>query len=216
MKKYERLDLKNKWVGGYLNNSLEALLEDKELKILEIIGKIKEAIAKGELELKDKKKDKILQELDKLDKDYFNLFLSKYNELNKKYIELKSEIGKIDLIKELAQLKEMGVVLSVDDFGTGYSSLSYLQRLPVDELKIDQSFIAQLERSEPGRAITSSIIFLGHRLGLKTLAEGVETQKQLEFLKAYQCDAYQGHLHSRAIPKQSIEELFRAAAASLT
>lgn len=115
---------------------------------------------------------------------------------------------------KLSNLRDTGARLSVDDFGTGYSSLSYLQRLPVDELKIDQSFVAGLDQSKPSRAIASSVIFMSHNLGLKTVAEGVETEGQLEFLRSHECDTYQGYLFSRPLARSDVEDIFRAAAAS--
>jgi len=82
-------------------------------------------------------------------------------------------------IDQLNQLKKQGVRLSIDDFGTGYSSLSYLRKLPLDELKIDRSFIMNVPEMEDSSAIVSSVIFLARKLGLSTVAEGVETEKQL-------------------------------------
>ena len=116
---------------------------------------------------------------------------------------------------KLASIKEMGCQLSLDDFGTGYSSLSYLQRLPMDELKIDRSFISGVETSQQSRAITSSVIFLAHRLKLKVVAEGVETPGQLQFLKTNGCDVYQGFLYSRAVPRTQVETFFGAAVAAI-
>ena len=81
-------------------------------------------------------------------------------------------------IDQLNQLKKQGVRLSIDDFGTGYSSLSYLRKLPLDELKIDRSFIMNVPEMEDSSAIVSSVIFLARKLGLSTVAEGVETEEQ--------------------------------------
>jgi EAL domain-containing protein (putative c-di-GMP-specific phosphodiesterase class I) len=94
----------------------------------------------------------------------------------------------------LEGLKSIGVRLSLDDFGTGYSSLSYLSRLPIDTLKIDRSFVQYIgDQDEHGNGILAqAIISLGHSLNLTVIAEGVETDAQLKFLKAHQCDEVQG------------------------
>ena len=92
----------------------------------------------------------------------------------------------------LDKIKSKGVHISIDDFGTGYSSLSYLKLLPVDALKIDQSFIRDIPADEGAATITSSIIALAHELKLHVIAEGVETGQQLELLRSKQCDHGQG------------------------
>ncbi len=107
----------------------------------------------------------------------------------------------------LQRLKEMGLKLSIDDFGTGYSSLNYLRQLPVDELKIDKSFLVDLSEDADSRAIVSSVIFLSHSLGLLTVAEGVETSEQLHFLQKEGCDQFQGYLFSRPVPSSALLEL---------
>ena len=103
-------------------------------------------------------------------------------------------------IKTLHSLKDMGVKLSIDDFGTGYSSLSYLKRLAVNKLKIDQSFVRDLAEASDSAAIVRAIIQLGHTLQLTVIAEGVETDAQLAFLRNYGCDEAQGYLYSRPVP----------------
>lgn len=111
----------------------------------------------------------------------------------------------VDLaIKTLHALKELGVKLSIDDFGTGYSSLSYLKRLAVDKLKIDQSFVRDLNRSEDSEAIVRAIIQLGHALQLELIAEGVETAEQLAYLRAHGCDMVQGYYFSKPMPADHV------------
>jgi len=107
----------------------------------------------------------------------------------------------------LISLKNMGFKLSIDDFGTGYSSLFYLSRLPVDYLKIDRSFIENITSDLSAAAIATSIIDLGHRMGLKVVAEGVETAEQLEYLSQNKCDYMQGFYYSKALPAQQLYEL---------
>ncbi|MGE5516662.1 MAG: putative bifunctional diguanylate cyclase/phosphodiesterase [Bacteroidota bacterium] len=109
----------------------------------------------------------------------------------------------------LADVKAMGMGLSVDDFGTGYSSLGRLKRFPVCKLKIDRSFVADLAENESDRAITRAIISLAHALDLKVVAEGVETQAQRDILEAEGCDYIQGFLYSRPVPAAEMTELLR-------
>jgi diguanylate cyclase (GGDEF)-like protein/PAS domain S-box-containing protein len=99
----------------------------------------------------------------------------------------------------LNELRMLGVSLAIDDFGTGYSSLVYLKRLPIDTLKIDKEFIDDLTRDADDEAITSTIVTMGHSLGLNVIAEGVENEDQLEFLRQQGCDEIQGHWLSRPI-----------------
>ncbi len=109
----------------------------------------------------------------------------------------------------LRKLKEKGVRISVDDFGTGYSSLSYLKRFPIDTLKIDQSFVRDVNTNGDDAAIAGAIIAMGHSLNLQVLAEGVETCDQLEFLRAHECDQVQGYLFSRPLPAAEVDILLR-------
>ena len=102
-------------------------------------------------------------------------------------------------IHTLRELKALGVRISIDDFGIGYSSLSYLKRLPIDTLKIDQSFVRDITSDPDDAAIATAIIALAHTLKLRVVAEGVETQQQLEFLSTRQCDRMQGFLFSRPL-----------------
>jgi len=105
------------------------------------------------------------------------------------------------------QLRGLGVKLAIDDFGTGYSSLSYLKRFPVDYVKIDRSFISELDQVGEDSAIVRAIIAMVHSLELKVVAEGVETQAQVDFLKAHDCDEMQGYLISRPVPADEFVQL---------
>ena len=100
----------------------------------------------------------------------------------------------------LERLRGLGLHLAMDDFGTGYSSLAYLRRFPLDVLKIDKSFVDDLPHQREAMEIAATIIAIGHTLGLKVLAEGVETPEQLAFLQLKGCDRYQGYLTSPPIP----------------
>jgi diguanylate cyclase (GGDEF)-like protein len=111
----------------------------------------------------------------------------------------------------LKVLSRMGVAVSVDDFGTGYSNMSYLRRFPLDKLKIDRSFIADLLTSPDAAALVRGIISLAHSLRLKVIAEGVETLEQMELLKGLGCDQLQGFCFSRPLPAAEYEQLMRAA-----
>ena len=105
-----------------------------------------------------------------------------------------------DCLGMLHRLHDRGVRLAIDDFGTGYSSLGQLRRFPVDKVKIDRSFVAGLGRDRDADAIVRAAIKLAHALGMVVVAEGVETEEQLTFLHAEECDAIQGFLVGRAIP----------------
>ena len=111
-------------------------------------------------------------------------------------------------IEQLEELKKLGVKLSIDDFGTGFSSLSYLRKLPVNELKIDRSFIMNVPEKEDSCAIVSSVIYLARQLGLKTIAEGVETEAQRHFLEEQQCHQIQGFYFSRPLPADKLFEQY--------
>jgi diguanylate cyclase (GGDEF)-like protein/PAS domain S-box-containing protein len=106
-------------------------------------------------------------------------------------------------INILHKLKTIGIMISIDDFGTGYSSLNYLRQLPLDALKIDRSFVSNVLKSENDASIVSAIINLAHTLNLRVIAEGVETEEQLEFMRKHNCDEMQGYLYS---PPLSAEE----------
>jgi diguanylate cyclase (GGDEF)-like protein/PAS domain S-box-containing protein len=113
------------------------------------------------------------------------------------------------IITTFQQLRELGVKLAIDDFGTGYSSLSYLKRFPVDYVKIDQAFIRGLGEGTEDAAITRAIIAMAHSLGLKVVAEGVETQAQLDFLRSNECDEVQGYLISRPIEAEAMAAVLK-------
>jgi diguanylate cyclase (GGDEF)-like protein/PAS domain S-box-containing protein len=110
-------------------------------------------------------------------------------------------------IKTLSFLKAMGLRISIDDFGTGYSSLSHLRRFPIDSLKIDQSFVREIETNENDAAIVSAVIAMAHKLRLTVIAEGVETEHQSAFLRSQQCEQMQGFLFSKPRPVEDLREL---------
>jgi diguanylate cyclase (GGDEF)-like protein/PAS domain S-box-containing protein len=112
-----------------------------------------------------------------------------------------------ETITKMQAIKALGVGFSMDDFGTGYSSLSYLKRLPLDQLKIDRSFVKDITTDPNDAAIIQTIIGMAHNLSLNVIAEGVETETQLELLNQYGCRAYQGYLFSRPVPVREFEKL---------
>ncbi|TDJ46114.1 MAG: EAL domain-containing protein [Gammaproteobacteria bacterium] len=119
-----------------------------------------------------------------------------------------------EIVQTLNKLKKAGVSLAMDDFGTGYSSLSYLQQLPLDTLKIDRSFVADLENNKGNAAICAAIIAMAHNLELDVVAEGVETQAQLEYLRSQGCDKIQGFLIGKPVTATEIEKTFLQTAAT--
>ncbi|RDE24171.1 EAL domain-containing protein [Motiliproteus coralliicola] len=117
--------------------------------------------------------------------------------------------GQKQTVRNLSKLSRLGIQIAMDDFGTGYSSLSYLKRLPIDLLKIDRSFINQLE-NDSNPAILSAIITMAHAMGLEVVAEGVELESQMRFLSDHNCDLVQGYLFSPPRPADGILELLQA------
>lgn len=110
----------------------------------------------------------------------------------------------------ISALRHAGFLVSIDDFGTGYSSMSYLKRFAVDKLKIDQSFIRDLDKDVDDQAIVMAIVQMAHSLGMKTIAEGVETEEQLAILKQKNCDEIQGYLYSRPLLAADFEAFVRS------
>ena len=109
-------------------------------------------------------------------------------------------------LEVLGRLRSLGIEIAVDDFGTGYSSLAYLGRLPVNELKIDRSFVGEIQTNAPNAAIVRSTITLGHDLGLRVVAEGVEDEATWRFLQRVGCDSVQGYWISRPLSAAALVE----------
>jgi EAL domain-containing protein (putative c-di-GMP-specific phosphodiesterase class I) len=143
--------------------------------------------------------------------DRLNAILS-LTQLDSHYLslELTESIVMEDIeenIKKLHQLRDMGGNIAVDNFGTGYSSLIYLKRFPINVLKIDRSFIQDINTNNLDRAIAISIITLAHNLNLKVVAEGVETREQMELLRSLKCNEMQGYLFNKPMPANELVEL---------
>jgi EAL domain-containing protein (putative c-di-GMP-specific phosphodiesterase class I) len=110
-------------------------------------------------------------------------------------------------LQNLNELKKLGVRVAIDDFGTGYSSLSYLNKIPCDLLKIDKSFIDEMNSSESSRQYVAAIISIGHIMNLEVISEGVETEDQLETLKKIGCDYIQGYIWGRPMMPEDADKL---------
>jgi EAL domain-containing protein (putative c-di-GMP-specific phosphodiesterase class I) len=110
-------------------------------------------------------------------------------------------------VDRLKELKGIGVNIAIDDFGTGYSSMAYLRQFPVDVLKIDRSFVADMSESPDAEALIHTLVELGRTLGLVTLAEGIEAESQLEVLRRERCDVGQGYMFSRPVSPRAIDRL---------
>ena len=115
--------------------------------------------------------------------------------------------GAESVVRLLEDVREMGVKLSIDDFGTGYSSLSYLSRFPLDELKIDRSFVIEFDKSQSDASLVMAIIAMGRSLGLQLVAEGVETHEQYQFLRNHGADVIQGYLFSKPLPLEELKPM---------
>jgi diguanylate cyclase (GGDEF)-like protein/PAS domain S-box-containing protein len=137
----------------------------------------------------------------------------KETELEPKYLELELTENVIlsnkEIIEAVTQLKKLGVMIAIDDFGTGYSSLSYLHRIPLDRLKIDSSFIQHIQSATDDEVIIRAVISMAKNLDLEVLAEGVETEDQLNFLKKYECSDVQGYYFSKPLVSSELEVLLR-------
>ncbi|WP_017315857.1 EAL domain-containing response regulator [Mastigocladopsis repens] len=137
------------------------------------------------------------------------------NDLRPGYLELELTESMImqDVNSAIATMKEVhsfGVKIAIDDFGTGYSSLIYLKQLPIHTLKIDRYFIKDITNDSQKSAITTALIQMAHNLNVQTIAEGVETEQELAFLRQYKCDAMQGFLFSRPLPVAEFEKILVA------
>ncbi len=124
-----------------------------------------------------------------------------------KHLELEITEGTVmdspqKAIDTMLQIRALGIHLSLDDFGTGYSSLAYLKKFPLNTLKIDKAFVDDIENSEQGRNMVATIVTIAHNLGLQVVAEGVENNKQLNFLSGLRCEQLQGYLYSKPLPQQ--------------
>ena len=107
----------------------------------------------------------------------------------------------------LSRLRDLGIAVSIDDFGTGYSSLGYLKRFPIDNVKVDRSFIKDLPHDADDAAITRAVIAMARSLRIRVVAEGVETLEQLDFLRAHECDECQGFFLSHPLPADELAVL---------
>lgn len=114
------------------------------------------------------------------------------------------------LIQKLAFLRSQGIQIALDDFGTGYSSLAYLKQMPITTLKIDKTFIGQVSVNEDPRSLIKAIVLIGRKMGLKVVAEGVETSQQMTYMKRSRCDSIQGYLFSRPLPEEETIQLIRS------
>jgi EAL domain-containing protein (putative c-di-GMP-specific phosphodiesterase class I) len=112
-------------------------------------------------------------------------------------------------VEVLRQLRQLGITVAIDDFGTGYSALGYLNRFPVDALKIDRSLVADVWSSPGAAAITSAVVAIGKSLNLKVVAEGVETEAQLSFLRKQGCHLIQGFLFGKPVEADAFEKVLR-------
>jgi EAL domain-containing protein (putative c-di-GMP-specific phosphodiesterase class I) len=119
-----------------------------------------------------------------------------------------------DTVRRLTEIKALGVRIAIDDFGTGYSSLAHLQRFPVDALKIDRSFISQLQHNKEGETLIHTLVQLGKALSIETFAEGIEDQQELALLQDEDCDTGQGFLFARPLDVDGTEAFLQSWAES--
>lgn len=127
-------------------------------------------------------------------------------------LEITESIAMIDIkyiIEVLKKLKSLGVYISIDDFGTGYSSFSYLKEMSVDELKIDRTFIMDVNTNTKNMSIVKAIIHLAHELNLEVTAEGAETEEHIQFLKENNCDKVQGYYYSKPVSSEEFEKFLK-------
>ena len=113
-------------------------------------------------------------------------------------------------LERMSELRLLGIRFAIDDFGTGYSNLSALRNFPVGCLKIDRSFVGRLPSNETDKVIAAAVISLGQGLNMKVIAEGVETEQQLEFLSEQRCDEFQGYLFSKPVSPDAVKALIEA------
>lgn len=148
-----------------------------------------------------------IEEVEILSKYYFSQL--KYNQTL--VFEITEHVFSEDIQKVIVtmnRLRKSGISFSIDDFGTGYSSLSYLQELPIDEVKIDKSFVTEIINNQKSESMIATIISIAKNFNLRIVAEGVETKEQLERLKSYSCDAYQGFYFDKALDKDTFEKKY--------
>ena len=136
--------------------------------------------------------------------------------LEAKFLELEITESLIMQDSDLAviimkQVQQLGVQIAIDDFGTGYSSLSALKNFPVARLKIDKSFIDEIPSNEKDKSVASAVIMLGQKLNMKVIAEGVETDEQIKFLREHHCDEMQGYHFSKPVSAAAVEKLLNNA-----
>jgi EAL domain-containing protein (putative c-di-GMP-specific phosphodiesterase class I) len=141
-------------------------------------------------------------------------WISQMNELDLPGNAITVEITEGLLLKEsfkakqrLLEFRNKGIEVSIDDFGTGFSSLSYLKQFDIDYIKIDRSFVKDLDANQDDKALTEAIIVMAHKLNIKTIAEGVETEAQRELLNLFGCDYAQGFLYSPAVPAEEFAKI---------
>jgi diguanylate cyclase (GGDEF)-like protein len=190
--------------SGLINQLTDWVLENVAMQIKHWLDQGHSLVLAVNLSVKDLVQEDMHTKLESL---------IKRNELPMNVLELEiTESTLMDhpelMIQELNKIKKMGITVAVDDFGSGYSSLNYLKKLPVDVLKIDRSFISDIESDPNDSAIVAGIIALAKNLGMSTVAEGVETEAQRYILQNLGCDSFQGYLVSKPVPPELFAEQF--------